>query len=377
MISLTPSDIIKQLRVYLPWHSDKFASPLDVLSAKWESPNSMEITFDSVTFLSPGDAVVVKNMELHNNITATAIFDDHGQITLSADPDVTLPIKEDDPKTIKLGNFGIPSGDWNGIKTLTNISGIGTPFPILTFLPTPISPPIPPIGSLPYLIEERPTFKGIWKVTSVPEPEKIIVQRTETPDYLDNNAIISNLELYSSSRIVMAPSFERAKQLYTSQESENNVWLYLIPNGRRTSRDRNAQTDAIAEFGDGDQNVLFLMMSFSTVVFMDTAKEISAGAAMDFLYGEIYDALMKSLFGFRFKSETNYANFVVVPEDDNIAEYNSNYIAYSYNWQTYQTVDFHSGFSDPQDFAADKLEYIQHPQDLDNPEILRTKIKTR
>lgn len=369
MNSLTPSDIVKQLRIYLPWYSSRFVNFLSIESAVTVLPNSIQVVFTNDHNLEIGDVVIAKNMRLLNEVTNAEVVDEIAQITLSSDPDTTLPKKIYDPKTINLTGFS--DSEWNGEKTFVDMLNISQGNPILKFTPPP-TPAIP--SGLGYLAEERPTFRGLWLVQNIISDTELVMERLDIPSFQTADQVLDNLEIYKTSNIVVAPTLERAAEMYTAVSGQDKIWLYVIPDGRRTSRDPHALTDAVAELDDGDSNLISRLMSFSTVVFIDTSNNISAGAALDMVYGEIDDALSSTLFGFK---KTSDNNLHAVPTEDNLALYNTSYYAHYYNWQVLQHRDSSDAFDDPQDFALDKLVYIQHPEDLDNPEVLKAEIKIR
>lgn len=387
MTPLLPGEIVKQLRVYLPWHTDLFCNFLSTTSGSWVGTNSMQVEFGLEHNLSVGDIAVVKNMKLRNPITsATRYFDrediffdsediffdeDHGILLLDDPTDLTLSNDPSNPTIITLSGFQEP--EWNGEKTLISIKILDSGQAEIKFLPRPSVESGSIAGAC--LVEERPTFRGIWIATNIISPTEAILQREEMPNcFAAPGSAVTEIEMYNTSNIVVAPDIIRAEAMYTAQEAEDKIWLYVIPAGRRVSNDRHAMTDAIAELGGGDRNRLMTMLSFSLLVIIDTSGSIAAGAALDLLHGEIYSSIMASLFGF-----TNNAcgSYKVVPDNDVIATYNSSYIAHAYTFEFAQYIDFRSGFHDSQDFAANKIEYIQHPGDIDNPETLKTTVNTR
>lgn len=361
---ITPSDIVKHLRVYLPWHSQSFCDFFDVNYGNWDPPHSAIMTFNTAHGLALNDLVVVKKMRLKNPIVIAGRTDDYGYVDFFDYTDVTLP------GTITI--IDAAAEEWNGEKTIVDVQRQETNRTRITFLPRPETDPEYPPGKL---LEDRPTFRGLWTVTNVPEPTRVEIIRPEQPDYLRPNASVRDVEMYSAPRIVVAPDFERAIELYTAQASPDSIWAYVIPTGRRTSTDRTANTDALAEFGPDSLNRLYSLWTFSVVVVVDTTRSISAGAAMDLMHGDIYTALLASIFGFR--QTTCGRSFGAVPTSDAILRYTTSYLAHSFDFEMTQVIDFTDGFNDPQDFAANQIEYIQHPGDIENPETLKSIIKTR
>ena len=375
MTPLLISDIVKQLRVYMPWHTDIFTNFLTIdyftgPGPLFDAPDSVRVPFASPHGLSVGDVVIVKSMAMHTPISGASRDDDHGIIEISADP-TDLTYRSGDDTTIEIGGFD--SAGWDGEKQLAGIYKTPTAT-VIRFLPRPETTPKLPIVGYAYLKENRPTFKGMWIVTDTPTSLEATIRREGMPT-VNVSTAVTGLQICSVSNVVAAPDIHRAIAMYTSVSQTDKSWLYVIPTGRRTSNDRLARTDAIAEFGSGDINRLYTLMSFAVVAIMDTSGNIAAGAAMDLLQGDVYSALNKSIFGFA--KPSCGTDFGIVPASDAIERYDTSYIVHSYHFEAAQTIDFTDGFSDPQDFAADQIEYIQHPGCIDNPETLKTTINTR
>jgi hypothetical protein len=378
MNPLLISDIVKQLRVYMPWYTDLFTDFISIDYFTGPGPtvgvsNKINVPTAAPHGLAVGDVVIVKDMTLHTPISGASRDDDHGIIEVVADAtDITYTPLEN--TAIELGGF--VSAEWNGTKILQGIYMTDPgKIAMIKFSPRPSVPPELPVGTDAYIKETRPTFRGLWTVTDVPTSKDVVLQRDSMPELKAKDAAISGLQMCSVSNIVAAPDIYRAIEMYTAQAPAAKSWLYVVPTGRSTSNDRLAKTDAIAEFGPGDINRLYSMMTFAVIAIVDTSDSISAGVAMDLLQGEVFSALLKSLFGYA-KSDCGI-DFKTVPVSDTIERYETSYMVHSYRFESTQTLDYTDGFSDPQDFAADQIEYIQHPGSIDNPETLKTTISTR
>lgn len=379
MTPLLISDIVKQLRVYMPWYTDLFTNFITVDYFTGPGPlvdggYTISVPTAEAHGLAVGDAVIVKEMTMHTPIFDASRDDDHGILQIKDDP-TDLVYRSGDETEIELGGFA--SGEWNGTKQLKGIYRTGKldKTTVVKFSPRPSVPPELPTSGDAYLAENRPAFRGVWTVTEVPTSKTVVIQRDCMPELGAQYAPVTGLRMCSVSNIVAAPDIYRAIEMYTAVQPAGKSWLYVVPTGRSTSNDRLAKTDAIAEFGPGDINRLYSMMSFAVIAVIDTSESISAGAAMDLLQGEVFVALLKSLFGYA-KSDCGI-DFKTVPVSDVIERYETSYMVHAYHFESTQTLDYTDGFSDPQDFAADQIEYIQHPGSIDNPETLKTTIATR
>ena len=156
-------------------------------------------------------------------------------------------------------------------------------------------------------------------------------------------------------RIGAAATFDRAEKAYTKilpQESDGirKNWLYVVMNDVDVSKDRHTMSDAVASFSNQDEGRLDILTNFSTYVFIDTTQSLTGARAQEIIYGELFDALLKTLFGF--KEDNEKSRFLAVPTGHGQGGYNSAWYAQNYEWQMPQLIDWQSGFSDPQDVAG-------------------------
>lgn len=370
-MSLLPSDIIKHLRLYLPRFTDAFSVPIDVASAEVTAARTVKVTTNAAHTLQIGNTIVVTAGRLENDITGVEYreSDTIVRFTTGAEHDFTKPVKENDPNTVQLANF--TDSIWNTTHTLTGIPD-RTHFEIAV----PNSEPIPTLNGNEIVYEDRPkSLKGTWGITSVPSTTEFTFDvSADTPELIVNP--IDSLAGTQASEIFSAATMERAQAVYTDSSNvvgSTEMTLFIIMGDVDVSKDRHTNTDAVAGFYNGDEARLQTIHNFRTFVFIDTKNDLTGRQAQERAYGEIWEALLKSLFAYRKDNEKS--QFLTVPIGHGIGQYNTAYYMHVYDWQLPQDIDQTFGFKDSQDVAfRDINRYNIPPFEPDNPATWRLQI---
>lgn len=371
-LSLTPADIVRHLRTYLPRKTDLFSEYVDISpdAALWISPNKIKMPFADAINYEIGDVISVVSAAIRNQVIDVQLREDNtiAKLTTVAVHDISEPIKSADPTTIELEDFEF--SEWNGSQKILSVPSNTEVEIIFSESVTPLSP----VSVYGHIIEHRPTLTGLWQVIEKETVPPSITLETAYHFAYPFDYAMTDFAAAAFDRIVMAVSIKRALEAYTSTTQDAN-WLYVIPVTRESSRDRYANTDAIAEFTDQNLGRSMIMLDFTTLAVFNTSDTLVAEDASNIAYGELYDALIGTLFWL--KHPVCSSNFVTVYDSDGMIEYNKSYYAHEYNWQFPFYITREAGFIDRKDFSAEKIIYDLRPFSLTNPDVLRAVVNLR
>lgn len=361
-VTVIPRTILRHLSLYLPRFTDLFSVTVDVLSATVIAPDTVQIITNTIHGLSIGNAIIATAGLLENNIVAVEYREDDtiARFTTDDEHDFTKPTKADDPDTIEIAGF--TSAVWNTTHTL-----IGVPNRKTFEIAVPDSEPIPTLNGNELVYEDRPVgLKGVWSVDTAPSPTTFTFKVNNVPPLPVNP--IKDLAATSRIRMAAASDFARAQAAYTKESNISDAWLYLIMNDLDVSKDRHTLNDSVASFYAQDEARLMLMQNFSTIVFFPTTGSLSGATAQETAYGNLYEYLLKVLYGFR--ADNRKSQFLTVSTGHGAGAYNTAYYVHSYEWQLPYYIDFSFGFADYQDVAFRDLQYDIRLFDPDNPDPL-------
>lgn len=341
-MSLTPSNIVSHLKTYLPRFTDKFTETLTVTSAAIGAANILTVTATNHGLL-PGRYILITTGTVRNTLTASSLIDPTVEFTTAYDHDLTKPHLPNDDYYLTLGGFG---NVWDGQHEIIEVPNRRN---FEVNLPEGETS-APTVDGSQYLMENIP--KGAYPIDTVPTADTFTVDLSAARSLPVGS--IDNIEIITGFRISAAADINRAREVYSRQDTEK-AYLFVIMTDTDTSRDRNILNDSIAELSRNHFMFLRLLYSFSTTVFIPTTEDISGANAQESAYGEIFDALIQSLFGFAI--DGGMYKSISVPSSNGMGEYNSAYYTHVYEWQLPFVINWEDGIPFPEDTAFRDIDY--------------------
>jgi len=335
---ITPTEIVRQLKTYLPIFTDRFTELLTVSSASVDLSNIVSVTA-AKHGKTVGQSVIISGGTTRNPLSAAVLDDDTVKFTTKYDHDLIRPSKPLDDQTLTLDGFG---SIWDGVFDIIDVPNrrnfnINLPSGEVV---------APSVDESQYLIDTRTGLAGVQIIATVPTAGSFTIDLTNAPALPPGP--IDGLEIISGFRISAAADFKRASAVYSKQDSGDD-YLFVIMTDGDISKDRHTLNDGVAGMNSQDMNLLRMLRNFSTVVFISTGDDISGANAQDGAYDEIYAALLSALFGF--EQSDQVIKYGAVPSGDGPAEYNTAYYAHTYDWQIPGSITYQDGFLQQPDVA--------------------------
>jgi len=329
---ITPNDIVTHLQTYLPAFSDLFSDKLTATA----TANGTIITVTATAHgLSVGASITVAGGTFENSI-ASVVDNGDGSLrfTTNFDHDLTEPKAVNDPTALTLGGI---DGTWNGEHTIVSVPNRRT-FEI--DFPTGIT--VLPVITTAVLIEDRNAgIIGIQEVATVPTADTFTFIVSDVPNF--PTGTVQNITVVTGIRVAGAADINRAESFYT-EHSTNKAWLFVIMNDVDVSKDRHAENDSIATFTRQNLGKQTILQNFSTVVLLPTDTDSAGFEAQNKAYGDIYRALVSTLFGFFFDDPDTATEYLTVNNGHGVGRYNTAFYSHVYDWQVPMVIDFENGF---------------------------------
>lgn len=336
---ITPSEIVSQLKTYLPIFTDRFTEFLSVTSATVDASNAVTIVAPKHGKVA-GQSVVVSGGTTRNPLESSVLSGDlYVTFTTKYDHDLIRPSQPLDDQALTLAGFGTV---WDGTFDIIDVPNRRN----FTVLLPDGETTAPAVDESQYLIDTRTGLAGVQTIASVPSLSSFTIDLAGvlplSPGPVDGLSIVSGF------RVSAAADFERAQAVYT-QQSSGDDYLFVIMTDGDVSKDRHTLNDGVAGMNRQDMNLLRMLRNFSTVVFIPTGDDLSGANAQDAAYSEIYASLLSTLFGFEQADQA--IKYGAVPSGDGPAEYNSAYYAHTYDWQLPGSITYQDGFLQQPDVA--------------------------
>lgn len=331
---ITPNDIVTHLQTYLPVFSDLFGDKLTATASVSGSTVTVTSTAHGVI---AGQSIIVSGGQFSNSIASVT---DNGDGTLrfttSQDHDLTEPKAVNDYKTLTLS--GIDS-TWNGAHTIVAIPNRRT-FEI-TY---PAGEPSPPNITTANLIENRAAgLIGLQTVATVPNANTFTFEVSGIPS-LPTGAIV-DIEVSKAAYVFGAEDANRAEEIYAQYSAGlARPMLFVIMNDCDVSKDRYALNDGVSTVTGQNLGKQTILQNFSTLVIYPTDSEVSGFNAQNLFYGDIYRALVSTLFGFFFTDPDTSIRYRCVNNGHGPGQLRQAYAMHVYDWQVPSVVTFENGF---------------------------------
>lgn len=332
---ITPLDIVTHLRTYVPAFTDKFTNAI--------TPTSVTVSGTTVTVnatahgLTVGNRVLTLGGTFRNPTTGGTLDTGTGRTRFSTqfEHDFTFPKGFAQTKTLTLEGF-TPAA-WNGTHTIRAIPSRQT-FEI----DTPTGETLPPTVQGVVLEPRTAGLGGVQTVATVPTPNSFTIDMSGVPA-LPVGAV-DGLTFVSGWNIRGASDIERAEEIYTKQ-SNAKPYMFVVMTGTDASKDRKSHNDAIAAFTAQDINKQTLLQNFTVIVIIPTADETSGARAQNIAHTEIFNALLRALYGLQLTDNETSINYRTVSQGHGPAgNYNTGYYIHTYDWQVPFVITYDNGF---------------------------------
>lgn len=340
-MSISPDDIKRQLRRYLPTLTELFTE--SIVGTATASGNI-------VTVNSTGHSLIVgQNVNLYagdvqNHLGAVEdLGDDIARFTTDFDHDLTFPKAINDPKNLTLDGFGDTWDDSHVMVSIPNRRTFDIRFPSgITVLPT--------LTADTFLVESRPAgMQGIFPILAVIDADNFTVDVTGVPSF--PTGPIKDVKIATRVRIYAASNFEKAEAAYTKLGIEE-LALFLIMSDVDVSKDRDTYNDAVGGFLRSDFGKQTFLQNFTTIVFFPISKNDKTGSrAQQLAYQDVFIALYSTLFGVDIKDPLTSIKYVIVSNGHGPARTENPYYVHSYEWQLPAAFTFDVGFNQQADVA--------------------------
>lgn len=335
---ITPSQIVAHLKTYLPIFTDLFTVKLTITAATISAGNVLNVTSAASHGMSAGDVFVLSVGTARNPLTsAVLVDDDYVKFTTVYDHDLTKPNLPLDDQTLTLGGF---SSVWDGEHIIVDVPNRRN---FTVALPTGETA-APTVDESQYLMES--ITAGVYTVLTVPDTDNFTADLSALPELATGT--VDDLSVITGFRIAAAANFTRASEIYAEQAT-GEPYLFVIMTDADVSKDRHTLNDAVAGFTNQDTNLLRILQSFSTTIFIPTTEDLSGADAQDIAYSTLFTALNSALFGYPFVS--SLIKYRTVPSGHGPGEYNSAYYVHVYDWQAPFVIDYEDGFMQMPDYA--------------------------
>lgn len=342
---ITPSDIVRHLKTYLPIFTDKFTETLTVSAAAISAGNILTVS-STAHGKTVGQSVVISSGTVRNPLVGSTLITgtlfDGVEFTTGTDHDLIRPSQPLDDQTLTLAGFG---NVWDGEFTILNVRNRRN---FTVALPSGETT-APPVDGSQYLIESL-TF-GVQTIATVPDVNTFTVDLSVAATLPIGP--VDNLSVISGFRIAAAADFRRAEAAYSKQNT-GEPYLFVIMTDTDVSKDRHTLNDGVAGLTRQDEMLLRLLQSFSTSVFIPTTEDLSGADAQDLAYGSVFGALLQALFGY--EPDGSQIRYLNVPSGHGPGEYNSAYYVHVYDWQLPDVINYEDGFLEQPDVAFRDIE---------------------
>lgn len=305
------SDIVNQLIIILPQYTDRFSDLASIASISSSTTEAI-ITTTEAHGLSDNDSVTLANVVFHNSITAVSRDGLVFTFTTSQPHDLTQNWNE----TITLAGF--TDNEWNASFSLVAVPDRNT-FSVQS------TNSLPTLSGAEYLSEIR--IDGLnGRFPAIVTSDTTF---TISGDFLQG--VYSSGKVLKGVRIAGIVDFDRAMETYTEQ-SPNDLWMFVQMHDIETSRDRESLTDAYAQKSVKSNDFrMSLIDGFNCHIIKSTSDEVAAVESVDITRHEIFLPMMKTIFGVQFDSglscEDSYGAMLT---GTSTQLYNGAYLVYSY-----------------------------------------------
>jgi hypothetical protein len=336
---LTPAHITAHLKTYLPLYTDKFTESLTVDSATVSAINVLTVTA-TAHGLSAGNRIVITGGMTRNPLTEAVLSGDTVKFTTLYDHDLIRPSLPLDDETLPLAGFAGGATAWNADHEIIDVENrrnfsINLPGAEVA---------APAVDESQYLKER--IFTGVYTVATVPTADTFTLSLSDMPSLPVGT--IDGLTLVKGFNICAVANFQRAEAIYTELSSPK-AYLFVIMTDGVISQDRHTFSDAVAAFTQQDENLLTALRSFSVVVILPTDDDISGATAQNEVYGDLYVAILKALFGYSMTGQG--IPYKAVPKGDGPTAYNTAYYGHVYDFELPVTLTYEDGFMPDDDVA--------------------------
>ena len=328
-MTVTPSQILKHIKRYLPKYTSLFTDFLTISSATMDANNVLTVT-SLAHGKAPGDNIVISGGTTRNVLTAAVLEGATVKFTTTYGHDLIEPSQDNDDLTLTLSGFGSVWDGEHDIISVPNRENFNVPLPTGETL-------APTLDGNQYLI--YPVPGGAFAIDTVPTVDTFTIDLSAYPE--QPQGAIDGLKIPGGFRISAAADYERAKALY-SKIANDQPYLFLIMTDMDVAKDPYTLNDAVAGLTVQDERLLRLLQSFSTTVFIPTTDDLSGANAQELAFGTVQVALMYTLFCSEFETASS-VKYLTVPVSNGSGEYNSSFYIHVYDWQLPMVINYSDG----------------------------------
>lgn len=261
------AEIILQLAVYLPQNDAKFTDNYSVKSIT-RSSNEFIVQLDEEHNLKPGHGITLLNSESVISISSSSRVSSVATFVTANDHDLTKGVHN----TVTIS--GTSSTNFSGTFTILDILDRNT---VTVVMPLPgaetsFGGVLHNVGGTAY------SYNGTYGVERIVSPSSFSV--------LDNRPTIAapltdtTTAIRARPRIAGGVDLEKFISMYTKQD-DGKWWMFVLLEDVFASKDRDLQTDAIADQNSGSFFHQVVIQPFSLYVIKDVRDDVAGRSARD------------------------------------------------------------------------------------------------
>lgn len=277
-------DVVNQLRLILPKYTDRFSTPLSVSTIN-ATGGTVTVVTTTAHGLTTGQAITVNDV---NTQTAIASYSKDGFLftfVTSADHDLTHGWLEH----ANINLVGFTDSAWNDTFRLVDV-------PNRSSFVVQSTNSDPALNGNEKLLEKRIDGpNGIFAITVI-DPTTFTYAKASVVD-----GTYTGGTLAPTARIAGTVDIERAIEQYTEQ-NVSDLWGFVAMHDGEVSKDRTAESDAIATPSNGTAIRARLIDGFTFFIVVNTSQDIAAQEAVDVCRHELLSPILKSVYGARFST---------------------------------------------------------------------------
>ena len=333
------ADIVAQIKVVLPKHTNLLGAILDIDSIVVSGGNLATVTTITPHGLLTNNAVTLANVAWQNSINSVSRDGLTFTFTTTIPHDLTFNWQDE----VEL--LGFTAAEWNDSFKVVAVPDRNT------FKVQSVNG-LPALNGNESLLEVRVDgVNGSFLPTITSTTAFTISGEFANGDY--SGGTVSN-----NVRVSGVVDIERAVEEYTKQQV-NDLWLFVVPKDADISKDRESHSDAISAQTTGTDLRVRLLDGFELYIVGSTVDDISGVDTLDLCRHDLLSPILKTLYGTRFTTGLSVSgDFKTILSGHGVNRYNRSFLVYQYDFQVVMDITADDAVADGDTRAFRDVDYI-------------------
>lgn len=328
--------MVAHLMLNLPKHTAEFSEIVAITSASVVSSRYVDVVA-TAHGLTVGKIVLAQKGDVRNYIDSIVIESNIAIITLKDEHDFNLS-----PEKMEIELCGFTESSWNGKHELINV-----PSRLMLEIVSPGSS-VPDLTTSYVWESRRMGANGLLEVVQLNSDGFRIAIPENHPDMPNNE--LRNLEIISGFRMCGVADENRSIDVW-NETDKTKSWLHVMFPDDAVSKSIEAESEAVATFGSGDDGRLRILENIEISVFIPVVKTGGADAVFK-ANGEIRKALISALYGFRDEEPGRDRSYPAIYNGSTQSIYNTAVYIRVYSFQIPYDITFENAdVSNPESVA--------------------------